>query len=130
MSTKTQNDNTYHTSNVKDTISRSYPVAYFWVVSVLLCLSKLHFFFFTRAMLVFTVDFKDVTERTLARLFLQQVTAVQKQVAQSPHMEFRRSNEPPKEILDLGVQGSSSTCSEFLSSTRVITSVLIICINC
>jgi hypothetical protein len=53
-------------------------------------------------MVVFTVDFKDVTERSLARLFLQQFAGVQKQVAQSPHIEFRRSNEPPKEILDLG----------------------------
>lgn len=68
-------------------------------------------------MVVFTVDFKDVTERSLARLFLQQFAGVQKQVAQSPHIEFRRSNDPPKEILDLGNQGSSSTCSGFLSFT-------------
>jgi actin related protein 2/3 complex subunit 2 len=68
-------------------------------------------------MVVFTVDFKDVTERSLARLFLQQFAGVQKQVAQSPHIEFRRSNDPPKEILDLGIQGSSSTCSGFLSFT-------------
>jgi actin related protein 2/3 complex subunit 2 len=73
--------------------------------------------FFARAMVVFTVDFKDATERSLARLFLQQFAGVQKQVAQSPHIEFRRSNDPPKEILDLGIQGSSSTCSGFISFT-------------
>jgi actin related protein 2/3 complex subunit 2 len=68
-------------------------------------------------MVVFTVDFNDVTDRSLARLFLQQFAGVQKQVAQSPHIEFRLSNDPPKEILDLGIQVSSSTCSGYLSFT-------------
>ena len=56
---------------------------------------------FLRTMVIFTVDFQEEMERALTRLFLQQFAGAQKQVSQSPHCEFRRGNDPPKEILNL-----------------------------
>lgn len=54
-----------------------------------------------RTMIIFIADFEDDMERALARLFLQQFAGAQKQISTSPHCEFRRPNEPPKEVLNL-----------------------------
>ena len=58
-------------------------------------------------------------ERSLARLFLQQFAGAQKQVAQSPHCEYRRCSDPPKEFMNLEASqtSGSDTCSGFLSFT-------------
>ena len=53
-------------------------------------------------MIVFTVCFQNEVERALARLFLQQFAGEQKHVPQSPHCDYRRPSDPPKELLDLG----------------------------
>jgi actin related protein 2/3 complex subunit 2 len=50
-------------------------------------------------MIIFTVKLADEMERALARVFLQQFVGAQKQISQTPHCEFRRGNDPPKELL-------------------------------
>jgi actin related protein 2/3 complex subunit 2 len=52
-------------------------------------------------MVIFTVNFEDEMEKSLTRLFLQQFEGAQKQVSLSPHCEFRRGNDPPKDVLNL-----------------------------
>jgi hypothetical protein len=56
-------------------------------------------------MIIFVVKLEDTTERALARLFLQQFELAQKKVAQSPHCEFRRVNEPTSEVSRLVTTG-------------------------
>lgn len=56
-------------------------------------------------MIIFIVEVEDTTERALARLFLQQFEVAQKKVAQSPHCEFRRANEPTSEVEHLFTSG-------------------------
>ena len=87
---------------------RNWP--HFWVWSTTHPLTKL-FPLFDRVMIIFTVSIEDEMERALARLFLQQFMGAQKQVAQTPHCEFRRGNDPPKEIhSSRGSNGLRSTC--------------------
>ena len=50
-------------------------------------------------MIVFVVSFVDEMERSLARLFLQQLQMTQTKVALTPHCEFRRPNDVTKELL-------------------------------
>lgn len=56
-------------------------------------------------MIIFIVKANDTTERALVRLFLQQFELAQKKVAQSPHCEFRRANEPTSEVERLVTSG-------------------------
>jgi len=58
-----------------------------------------------KTLVIFAVDFKDDIERALTRVFLQQFAGAQKQVSQSPHCEFRRGNDPPKEIQNFLAKG-------------------------
>ena len=69
-------------------------------------------------MLVFAVEFQDETERALARLFMQQFAGCGKQISQSPHCEFRRGNEAPKEIIDIvGANDGNNLPLGYLSFT-------------
>lgn len=59
-------------------------------------------------MIIFTVTIKDDIERSLGRLFCQQFAGVKQQQAtatsSSPHVEFRRATDPPKELLNHGIR--------------------------
>jgi actin related protein 2/3 complex, subunit 2 len=70
-------------------------------------------------MVIFTVNISDDIERSLGRLFCQQFAGTKKQqTTPSPHCEFRRSTDPPKELLSLGICNQSlGICAGYLSFT-------------
>ena len=70
-----------------------------------------------RVMVIFIVDFEDESERALARLFLQQFAVAQKQISHGPHCEFRRGNDPKKEVLQILESHPGAQPTGYLSFT-------------
>ncbi len=54
-----------------------------------------------RVNVIFAVDFQDLTDRALCRIFLHEFVEAQRSVNQCPPCDFRRGAEPPLELKDV-----------------------------
>lgn len=62
---------------------------------------------------IFLVEFPDVTDNAIARVFLQEFVEAQRTLRQAPPVSFSR--EPPGELASLNIDAKLSACAGFIS---------------